>query len=315
MVSTFTRSREVRGGDILLAEMPLSADVQQAKDRNFRETVGRNMAKLIFLLPLPLLTTSDARPEDTFTINNRHSPAFEADSVSVMTANVHGWETAGGNNGFEEFEEILIKEQPDVVCLQEAIADRPVIEKLVKDGDYNLVFATTTWQGLNRQRGNAILSKASIISNKLITLPHNYTSEPRNAISTSIKTTDGWLRITGTHLSIDSVESMEQSKKLNSEMYGDQILCGDFNQGTNTVNSGPFEAGGGVGGKTSPRGSRFSSRTPGIPTFPNVFPVRAIDHIFACSEAVNARTVGVGSDHRALIAEFDVSKCVLTPES
>lgn len=281
----------------------LTAPVERVVSGESRNPIWRKLAAVAMLMAAGVGMTSDVHPPESFVINNPEAPVPAGDELVIMSANLHGGKTVGDNEGFPSFEKALEAVNPDVVCLQEFIADRDKVARLVKDFGYNIVFAGLTSQWPNRQRGNAILSKAPIELKQVVSLRHPVTAEPRNGLVADIVTPIGLVRTTGTHLSVDPGESQDQAVELNSKIYGTQILCGDLN----TSNTTPFIGKG--GGGRSAQSHRFISSTPRVPTFPNIFPRTAIDHIFGCGDISNVTTVGVGSDHRAIIARMSLEGC------
>lgn len=238
-------------------------------------------------------------PEITEMHHSSSRPSID-DDMSVMTANVHSWKTVNGKNNFDIFMNILKKEDPDIACLQEVLADGTELQKIYQEG-YNVLFATTIWYPFKGRFGNAVISQSPIEISDVVGLPHPSTVTPRNAISFKIETADGPIDMLNVHLSINAEESAGQLRHLKSRENKVEMMCGDFNQQPKTVIAGPF-------GKLASPGMLRDN----VLTFPSQDPSREIDYILpGCGVLDNSetKTIYIGSDHLARIEHIYISGC------
>lgn len=247
------------------------------------------------------LMSGDVKLPDIVELNHTHASSDIEDTMTVMTANVHGWQTTNHQNNFKNFQETLETEKPDIACMQEVLADGPELQQLFDDG-YNVLFATTIWYPTKGRFGNAVISKSPIDLKQVVSLPNPTTVTPRNAIVFEVKTSEGAIDMMNVHLSINSNESLQQLNNLSAEEGKHiQMACGDFNQQPKAVSAGPF------GRMASPKILRV-----GLATFPASDPEREIDYVLpGCGVIDNNKThtAFIGSDHLSRIEEIDITQC------
>jgi len=271
-----------------------------------RSKIAQKLGATLLMLPLTAGLTSDTSPPKTTIVHSPKAEVLNSDTITVMSANVHGWRTSDDKPGFTIFMNTLKTQQPDVVCGNEIINDPTKIKAITGDG-YSGIFVRTKLQGMGESFGNTVYSKSPIRLKDVVSLPEPETNEPRNAIVAEIKTTRGWLELTCSHLSIQRSEAEMQIRKLNREVQdSSQIVVGDFNGrrpveintsvGRSAVSSGTFAS--------------FISETDPIPTFPSGLEILALDEaVSRCSEVKKQSLYDIGSDHSGLIVEFDISTC------
>lgn len=276
---------------------PETTGINKYEPRVFRH--GRLRAG-VFALAATLGIFGDRHMPDIELFNHRSSPDISSDSIEIMTANVHGWVGYNGNN-FDDFSAALEREKPDVVCMQEVLADGEELRKLYQQG-YNVLFSTTIRYPFRGRFGNAILSKAPLSLVKVVKLPNRQTVTPRNGVLFAVETEAGKLDFFNTHLSTSLSESTSQTARAFDEV-GDlmQGACGDFNQTPAQLASGRF----GRMMSVEPAYYAFS-------TFPAAEPSRRIDYVLSeCGviDSTKSHQVYIGSDHLAVSETMDISAC------
>lgn len=261
------------------------------------QKLGKKLVASFMALYSGLFIGSDARLPDNLLLEHPNSRPFVDSELKIMTANVHGWKGGNGSN-FSEFTEALEQTNPDIVCMQEVLADGDELMGL-HDMGYNVYFDTTKRDISLGRFGNAVMSRSRVNIIDTVRLQNPRTASPRNAIFFEIETVEKTLPIANTHLSIDGQESSMQAQKLYSEI-GHQVavMCGDFNQSPETISSGPF-------------GRMALSPTTATHTFPAHSPRIEIDHIISeCGDTASPTELAdIGSDHLARIETIDISNC------
>lgn len=221
-----------------------------------------------------------------------------AGELTVFTYNIHHGEGLDQRVDLERIAQIILAEEPDVVCLQEvdkamertAREDFPkIISEMLR---MNVVFEPNLLRG-GGEYGNATLTKHEIVRHENIRLPGPEAAEPRGCLKTTIRIDGDEIEILNTHLGLNGPERLDQCNAIRPHLgKGLQVLAGDLNEtlgapGVSLLletlnNTGP----GGEGATT------VNGRT------------RQIDFIFASPEfeVISARVIqtdatAVASDH------------------
>jgi len=251
--------------------------------------------------------TSDIPLPATYTMNTAEATPLD-DEITIMSANVHGWETLQKKPGFSTFMATLLRESPDIVFVNEMIDD-PAKIQAIADAGYSNVYAQTKTQGIRESTGNAVLSKAPLRLERVVWLQNSHTTEPRNAMIVGVQTTKGWVWVANTHLSINTDEARRQLRQLDDEIHSGEpvaIFGGDLNY--EQPISEPRTI-----GKSAVRSGRlldFQAAVDQPPTFPHGLEIFRLDHILSsCFLPEDPYTVDIGSDHKGLMVHGDISKC------
>lgn len=242
-------------------------------------------------------------PKDKLLQHNEET-AYDEDTLTVMTANVHYWTGAYevGHN-FSDVMQAVNETEADVICMQEFVDDGYKIENIHEAG-FNIYFAETADWPLRDPIGNAIISKLPFKNTETISLPNPDTITPRNAIIGEITTANGNLKITNTHLSNDQEEKIIQSKVLYPHVENIDILCGDLKQLPEELLASP------LGNLINP--AYLETSSPTFPSKPNKPAVREVDYVTStCGEPVpdTLQIVDINSDHFARVQEINTTGC------
>lgn len=266
--------------------------------KRVRKIARSAIAATVILCPL-LATEADSPLPAAIHFRHPDSQPLDSNDLVVMTANVHGWNGQHGNN-FNTFMKAIKNENPDVICMQEVVADGPELRNLHQAG-YNVSFDTTVHYPFKGRFGNALASRPTMEGTSAIRLPNPYTWIPRNAISMNMPTDEGTISLTNTHLSTNSSESVTQSGWLSASIKRSaDILCGDFNQSPEQVLAGSF------GRMVVPNLAEAEE----LPTFPARQPKRAIDFVISeCGIRKSITLTDIDSDHLAKTVTLDISDC------
>lgn len=225
-------------------------------------------------------------------------------TYTALTYNIHRGTTKEGIPSLDKISNIIKKENPDFVALQEV--DRynyrsgfqDEIKKIADKLKMNYVFGPNLKYGLT-EYGNGILSKYPILDSGQVKLALE--NEPRSLLWAKVKTNNGIIYVTSIHLGLDRIKREEHfkiiedfSKKLDKPV----VLMGDFNVLPN-----------------HPAFYQFRSRVSGhlffkkIPTYINKRPIQ-IDYIFG--RGINKLDMysipSNASDHYPLIMKFRIEK-------
>lgn len=260
----------------------------------------RRMGLLGLVLCLGLM--GDTYPPDVIQFNHPKSGSIDDDKFKIITANVHGWQGANGNN-FNQFRSVLRQKKPDLVCMQEVATEGDELSGLYEQG-YNVIFSTTKRNVFGDRFGNAVLSKGPMKLVEIVKLSNPDSQYPRNGILVSIGAPRSNIEFLNMHLSIYNSESADQAKTAYREA-GDlaHALCGDMNQQPDTVEDGPF-------GKMMPPATVNNHTL----TFPADNPDRQIDYVLPVQECGSVyknatEVIDIGSDHLGLSVTMDLSNC------
>lgn len=271
----------------------------------------RKIAACMLALTGVFAMYGDNRMSDDITYYNEEYTEEIQDHIRIMTANVHKWDGENGNN-FDNLADVIKDEEPDVICLQEVMAEKGELRDLHGLG-YNVYFHSTYNYPFAGRFGNAVAAKAEIQNIDTESLPlyrfiklgtfinFNIGIETRNVIRFGIATENTYLDFRSTHLDTNPETSNVQAKYI-SNMRGESMdfACGDFNQTLDELKSGPLA-------KMIGKRSRYTNRA----TFPSDNPVEQIDHIFSpCATQIGqTRTYNINSDHLGVVIDFNISNC------
>jgi endonuclease/exonuclease/phosphatase family metal-dependent hydrolase len=236
-------------------------------------------------------------------------------AVRVVSYNVHGCRGRDGRISPERIARVLAAYNPDIAALQELKANSAVHQAQIIADKLSMMFhyhspvlLKTGWHG------NAILSKYDIRlvhSGGLPRLMRTPLLEPRGALWTEININGNMIQVFNTHLSLLPQENLLQAKALVGNEWaghpgikGPVIICGDFNAplrsrscravGRRFINAHPNVAG-----------------SPGIRTFPSMFPFGKIDHVYVNNGIKTTHTIRPAgrlekkaSDHLPLVVDL-----------
>lgn len=228
-----------------------------------------------------------------------------------MTYNIHG--DIGpflGRNVVQELEQVILKYDADVVCLQEfwksSLTNRKNLQKsLRKIWPYFHYGENSFFPTYNL--GNAIFSRYEIIEHKNLMLGKT-SNEQRGLLKTVVLLPNSiTLTIFCTHLSIRYRESSNELAECIKHIKADNpdrfILAGDFNDWRGHFSSILSEK---LGCREA--GISFSGRH--INTFPALFPLLPLDRIYY--KGIELKSVArctqrlAPSDHRSILAFFNL---------
>ena len=241
--------------------------------------------------------------------------------LRIMTYNVHG--CVGGDRRLDvgRIAEVIARERPDVVALQELDVNRPrsgrvdqahaIAERLGMSHHFNAAFRVA-----EEQYGDALLSRLPmrlVKSGALPRPPRARLLELRGAVWAEVEAEGRRLQVINTHLGLAPFEQKGQVDALLGPHWtgdplfrqGPSILLGDFNAGSRYAAYRRLAA----ALDDLPR----RRATAPAPTFPARLPMIRIDHLFGAG-AVRALEVWtpthplarVASDHLPLVADVEL---------
>lgn len=224
--------------------------------------------------------------------------------MKVMTYNVHSCKDINKNNTLSRIAELIKKERPSIVGLNEIENRSPRTwfvnqpKKLAKARDMLFAYGPTLRLGRIGFFGNAVLSRYPIHAAENIRLPGN--REPRKCLRTVLRTPRGNITVLSTHLGLNDAERDKQIQKLLEIIQAEKkplILMGDFNCKAQQLN--PLLK------ILTDSGALFGS----IPTYSSVNPTARIDYIlvskhFTCQNLTIPQTQA--SDHFPVLAELEL---------
>jgi len=233
------------------------------------------------------------------------NPAGSTISFSVATYNVHCWVGCDGHYDPARVIRVLQELNAGILCLQEVTV--PADENIETE-----VGAFASMSGMKAIRGPTFFKRDGCFGNLLLTahpclsvrrIDLSVTNrEPRGAIDVNLDIKGSRIRLIATHLGLRAFERRLQVKKLLREISGDDssvtILTGDFNEW--------FPA-----SKVLRRLRARFGDSPAPGTFPAVFPLLALDRIWARPakamtdiQVHNSPLARIASDHLPLKASF-----------
>jgi endonuclease/exonuclease/phosphatase family metal-dependent hydrolase len=245
-----------------------------------------------------------------------------ASRLRIMTYNVHGCVGLDRRLDVGRVAEVIAREDPDVVALQELDVGRvrsggvdqahEIAARLGMAHHFNAAFRVA-----EEQYGDAILSRLPMRLAKTGALPRPSRVpglELRGALWAEVACAGGAaLQVVNTHLGLVPLEQKGQVDALLGPDWcgspafraGPALLLGDFNAGSR------YAAYKRLAGELSDLQKRFAAPT--VATFPSRLPMLRIDHLFACGAvrpldvwAPNTATARIASDHLPLAADVEV---------
>ena len=235
-----------------------------------------------------------------------------------MTYNVHRCLGIDGRLDVSRIAEVIAADRPDIVALQELDVGRArtlgvdqAHEIARRLGMRSRFHAALTVEG--ELYGDAILTalpERLVKADALPGLPTLPQLEPRGAVWASVEVGGTEVQVVNTHLGLLAREQLGQVEALVGPEWlssaGEAvILLGDFNS---TSGSNPYRR---VTERFRDAQKLLAHRT--LPTFPSMFPMLRIDHVFV-GRAIQIRRIWTStsplartaSDHLPLIVEFGV---------
>ena len=244
-----------------------------------------------------------------------------APTIRVATYNVHGCVGTDGERSEARIAEVIAELKVDIVGLQELDLSRARSAGIDQAGviaeglGLHWHFHAAMRQG-DEHYGHAILSRHPLELRRAVCLPGAapfFCREERAAIGMNVKTDLGPVHVINTHFGLGLRERRLQAELLTSADWIDQaeggaplVLLGDFNSLPGSRPHRTFSR--------RLRDVRALVRSQWVGrTFPTVFPLFAVDHIFV-NAALHPLSVQVhrsvlsrvASDHFPLVAELAV---------
>lgn len=246
--------------------------------------------------------------------------AAEAESIRIMTYNIHHGEGTDGKLDLDRIADIILAEHPDIVCLQEIDRNLPRTSKLDFPEELAKRLNMKGRFGPNYRfdggdYGNATFTRFEISAHENVSLPGPEGIEPRGALRVTVNLDGRELDVWNTHLGLGPGERRDQAAAIVDHLRPGvpAVLAGDLNEtrdapalqqlltvfnDTWSGNRGEAEGTVGLGGKR-PKRIDFVLATPEL----NVLSSRAV---------VNERTA-VASDHAPYVAELGMGRPPVTP--
>lgn len=226
--------------------------------------------------------------------------------MKVITYNVHSCLDMQGKNSLSRIVELIKKEKPAIVGLNEIetysprtrFANQP--KRLAGARDMVFCYGPTLKLGPLKFFGNAVLSRYPIFESRNIPLPGN--REPRCCLRTRLSTPVGGITVLSTHLGLDRSERAVQIAELKRIVKAEKdqvILMGDFNCGTDQL-APLYEI-------LTDTGQLFGS----TPTYQYDNPTDRIDYILISPQitCLNLSSpFSDASDHLPVMAELELLK-------
>jgi endonuclease/exonuclease/phosphatase family metal-dependent hydrolase len=238
----------------------------------------------------------------------------ESPGLRIATYNVHGCRGGDGRLDPGRIARVIDACRVDAVALQELDAgqarSRGLDQTAFLAEELDMAFSFTPARKAGEGHfGNAWLSKKPHEAVQFSTLPGLPTREPRAAQWIRLEADWGAVHLINTHLGLTRQEQSMQIEALlgtkwlrNPEMGSDIVLCGDFNF---TARTGTHMA-----LQRVLADAQLSVHRRPLPTFPALWPVMRIDHVFV-SQTLEVRLAEVpsglarvASDHRPLLVEI-----------
>jgi endonuclease/exonuclease/phosphatase family metal-dependent hydrolase len=242
----------------------------------------------------------------------------------IMTYNVHRCVGVDGLLDIGRVAEVIARERPDVVALQELDVGR------ARTGGVDQALAIAGELGMHVQfhpafniaeelYGDAILSTAPIEvrhAGALPTSPSVRGLEPRGALWVAVELDDCRLQIVNTHLGLVPHEQRAQADALMSRAWlghpdctDPAILVGDFNA---TAQHSTYRR---ISSRLADAQAAVRRAGRRIRTFPSRMPMLRIDHVFVsrsvkvtAAYAPRHALARVASDHLPLVVDFRIDR-------
>ena len=227
--------------------------------------------------------------------------------LRVMVWNIHHGRGGDGKVDLQRIAEVIRRQSPDVVMLQEVDRNMPRSGKtdqaseLARLLEMNSVFGKAVGFG-EGEYGLAVLSRGRIVSGKVHPLPGE-AGEPRIGFTVTLDDDGKKLVVVNTHLDHISAERRLRQAEAVAALGQERemaILGGDFNDGPGSATLDAITPTWTMIEKVEPKATAPADR-----------PAVEIDHLFVRGLRVveNARVIDESraSDHRPIIAVFDTS--------
>jgi endonuclease/exonuclease/phosphatase family metal-dependent hydrolase len=263
----------------------------------------------------PRISQSDTG-SDTSSLSRSAPEADDAQTVRVMTYNIHSCIGMDGKHRPRRIARAIRSAEADIVCLQEVDRSRARSKHIDQAADiasrlgfYHKFFPILSGDD-DQQYGLAIISRFPITKQafRIFHPPTRKQREARGVMWVQIETPFGLLEVFNTHLGLHRRERDAQIRELLSDALigglsdeDSMVLCGDLNAGVGShvlrsLNKSIPQADG-------PRR---------IATFPSSLPIRGLDHILTYGSQIAATSVRaantpntrVASDHLPILAEI-----------
>ncbi len=240
----------------------------------------------------------------------------------LLTYNVHRCVGTDGVLDVGRVAAVIAALSPDIVALQEVDVGR------ARTGGVDQAHALAGRLAMTSQFNAALCVEEELYGDAILTTyPHNLIKagplpgysriprlEPRGALWVSMRIGEGRLQVINTHLGLVPREQQIQARALAGDAWlgaaegaDPLMLVGDFNAGRRTLVYRTLTA-------HLADARRMAPRAQSTATFPSIFPVLAIDHVFAGSGLTitavatpSDRLSRVASDHLPLIVDFEIA--------
>lgn len=227
--------------------------------------------------------------------------------MRVMTYNIRGGWGIDGQWSTERIAEVILDQDPDILCLQEVhqrlpqsrFIDQP--GRLQKALGLPVVFQANLRLGVGNY-GLAVVSRYPVNTVQNHLLPS--VREQRGALQVHVTTPLGPLTVFCTHWGLNSAERARQGARLAElvgAVSGPVIVCGDFNEDAEAP---------GLRQLLSATGLLDADAGKNRLTYPADTPAARIDYILASPSLLLRDVFSVStlaSDHLPLVADFSIS--------
>ena len=224
--------------------------------------------------------------------------------MRVMTYNIRGGWGIDGRWSTERIAEVVLEQDPDILCLQEVhqrlpqsrFVDQP--GRLQKALGLPVVFQANLRLGVGAY-GLALVSRYPVNSVQNHLLPS--VREQRGALEVNLTTPQGLLTVFCTHWGLNGAERERQGARLaelTAGVGGPVLVCGDFNEGPEAA---------GVSALRSRANLADADADLNRLTYPADTPVARIDYVLYSPELTLQAISPVStlaSDHLPLVADF-----------
>jgi endonuclease/exonuclease/phosphatase family metal-dependent hydrolase len=228
--------------------------------------------------------------------------------LRVASYNIHACVGTDGRRDPERIAGVLREIDADVIGLQEVDA-RPGEMKTSRQREYLAsalglhAIGGPTLRREGGEYGNALLTRRPVLDVRQVDLTV-YRREPRGALDVDLDVDGAPVRVVVTHLGLLPGERRTQVRRLLDRLGDDRtefiIVCGDMNEWF------------AVGRPLRWLHARLG-RTPGLPTFPAILPVFALDRIWVHPRAAlvtlathRTPAARLASDHLPIIADIRI---------
>jgi|GEM_PF-2293285 len=254
---------------------------------------GLRRGLLAFLFCVSPLLQPETDPPRTLDYTVAESKYFIGSQLHVMSANVHGWHGNNGGSNLSNLVTAVDKYDVDLACLQEVDISGDQLEQLHNNG-FNILFSQTE----HALYGNAVISRFKIKRSDDYTLPPYHSDRPRGAMLVELPMINGGVRLVNTHIATNTGMQPSQNERVLdiSESHRVDALCGDMNQIPNRLEASGFS-------------KHYVIRLPLPNTYPYYDPEKPIDFVLSACSSGTANSVGINSDHLALVRTIPTQSC------